>query len=635
MRIIGYVIMCIVNAVILSYLIYLILLLVLYGWFHILVRTDLYNSTISVEFNDILRNDDCVLPPLQSFERTVSWEIYRNNNNFSRQSVGVDATFNGKKLPICRRIYYRVEGEDVDINCHIDNTDGSVILKEGNMNRMIHIRIFENLEWDLGKKLSTDSYKLSNVKLMHSSESNITLRITDLSAENFKEEITLWGINKFIDTTLKIKIGSFFINKQKEILKPIHVPEGHILSLNSLIFYSFSKTDDHLVVHNISSLVEANISGNTNAVCSNFFNGCGPMIDMLFNMSKVGNIFNEKPWTRDMMLNAYQVTTSLIETGIQIAKSFTCVCEKSYGQHTYSILRPLYNPSSNQTYISEIVLPYTFLILPKGLTHFASNKYKELQKDVRKAIDEKKNNWRYIWRYYVDDQRFYYLIICKAEYIISLIIVADIVMILGIFMKVYCNVFVNNLARIILKPRFPMQLCAELHVSNSNANIGDCVVDGNVTHDIMIVASDDDYSFAVHNLIPFFSDLGLSCILPQTDIKGGQSKINGFSQAVVSSKIYVVVGTTDFENDPWNNSFVLSNLILPHMYEQQYKQHRILIIKFNDVNIPRPLRWYEHVTIADWSTRRTDEDNFRTLKNKFKSVIEELLMTEKNLCPYQ
>lgn len=208
-------------------------------------------------------------------------------------------------------------------------------------------------------------------------------------------------------------------------------------------------------------------------------------------------------------------------------------------------------------------------------------------------------------------------------------------MILGILIKVYCKVFVNNLARIILKPKFSLQLCAELHISNSIANIGDYVVDGNVTHDIMIVASDDDYDFAVQNLIPFFSGIGLSCILPQTDIKGGQSRINGFSQAVVSSKIYVVVGTTDFENDQWNNTYVLSNLILPHMYEQHNKQHRILIIKFNDVNIPRPLRWYEHVTIADWSKRRTDEDNFKTLKNKFKSVIEELLMTEKTLCSYK
>lgn len=370
-RIIGYIAMCIVNAVILSYLLYLVMFLVIYGWFHILVRTDLDSSTISVEVNDILRNEDCVLPPLRSFERTVSWQIYRNNNSTSRQSAGVDATFNGKKLPVCRKIYYRVVGEDVDINCHIDNTDGSVILKEVNINRIINFRNFENLEWDLGRRLSINSYKLPNVELMPSSKSNITLRITDLTAENFKEEITLWGISKFKDITLKVKIGSFFINKQKEMLKSIHVPEGHILSLNSLAFYSFSTTDDHLVVHNITSIVEDNISGNTNAVCSDIFQGCGPMINVLFNMSKVGNIFNKEPWTKDMMLNSYQVAASLIETGIQIAKSFTCVCETSYGQHTYSILRPLFNHSSNQTYISEIILPYRFLILPRGLTHFA------------------------------------------------------------------------------------------------------------------------------------------------------------------------------------------------------------------------------------------------------------------------
>ncbi|CAG2206958.1 unnamed protein product [Mytilus edulis] len=207
---------------------------------------------------------------------------------------------------------------------------------------------------------------------------------------------------------------------------------------------------------------------------------------------------------------------------------------------------------------------------------------------------------------------------------------ADVVMMIQIFFKVYCKVFVHHVAKIILKPKFPQSICDKL-LPVVNGNIGDYSVEGNVTHDIMVVASDNDYDFVVQKLIPFFEVLGLSVLLPQTDINGGQSNINGYSQAVVTSVMYVVVGTRDFENDSWNNNFILSDLILPQMYEQQGHQHIILIMKFNDVNIPRPLRWNEHVTIADWSTRQSDDDNFRRLKNKLKSMTEALFMTEQNV----
>lgn len=458
----------------------------------------------------------------------------------------------------------------------------------------------------------------------------MTLRITDLSAECLNREIELWAFmitrSEGKQSIIKVKFGSFFIYAQKEIVKFVHVPQGHILSLNGMSFHSFSNAEDQFVFHNISSMANANISGDTNAVCSDIYKGCSFMIHFLYKKSNLGNFFNENPFTTDRILNSYLFSSSLTETGIQTVESYACVCENSYGQHTYSILRNLFNTSSQTKYLSEIKLPFKFVVLPRGLTYFASNKYTQLQNDVRKALAERENDWSYVWRYYVDDERFYYFIITKLEHIIITIIFADIFLMIGISFKVYCKFFVHHLAKIILKPIFPMSICDEL-LAVAKSNIGDYAVEENVTHDIMIVANDTDYDFAVQKLIPCFTDLGLSVLLPQTDINGGQSNINGYSQAVVTSVMYVVVGTRDFEKDSWNNNFILSNLILPQMYEQQRNQHRILIIKFNDVNIPRPLRWNEHVSIANWSTRQSDDDNFRRLKNKLKSMTEALFMT--------
>lgn len=313
-----------------------------------------------------------------------------------------------------------------------------------------------------------------------------------------------------------------------------------------------------------------------------------------------------------------------------MATSYSCVCEHSYGLHTYSILRSQYNASSKKSFMSEIKLPYTLVILPRGLTHFAANKYNELQKDVKKAIKDENNNWRDPWKYFVDDLRFYNGINNKLQRLILIITWTVIPIFIGVVIKVYCNVIVRHLAKLILKPKFSRAFCDKLHTCISRTNIGNFVVDENVTHDIMIIASDNNYDFVVKSLFPFFENLGISVLFPQNDINGGQSNINGYSQAVVSSVMYVVVATTDFENDPWSNNFILSDLILPQIYEQRRNPRRILIIKFNDVNIPRPLRWNEYVTIADWSTRQNDEDNFRTLRNKFELMTEELLMTENN-----
>ncbi|CAG2201894.1 unnamed protein product [Mytilus edulis] len=319
-----------------------------------------FRNSVARRVTDILRNKDRVLKHLEPSERTISWEMYHQNRSHSWKNTGSDATYEGNKMPVCRSIYYRVEGEDVDITCKINNTNGLVGVK----NYFIDFHLFSRFEWDLGKNLTDYSLKLlTKVKVKNTVE--MVLRITDLTAGYLNHEIILWGIFKTSSKqTFRVKFGSFFINKQKEIFNYIHVPQGHIVSLNAMPFYSFSETDDHFVFHNISSIVDEHISGDTNAVCSDIFKGCGPMIHVLYNMSKVVRI-NKNPLPTEMKLNSYSVATKPNETGIQIAKSYTCVCENGYGQHTYSIFRNLYNTSSKSEYISEIKLPYKFFILPR------------------------------------------------------------------------------------------------------------------------------------------------------------------------------------------------------------------------------------------------------------------------------
>ncbi|CAG2201891.1 unnamed protein product [Mytilus edulis] len=207
------------------------------GWLYFLVRSDIDNSSISVEVTDIFRDQDYVLKPLQPFERTISWEIYRHNSSNSWSYTRFDAKFDDDKLPVCRGIYYRVEGENVVITCKINNTYGLVEVNEGSTINCMSFPVFDHVQWYLGNGLTTGSLKVSH-KIKPNNILEFTLRITDLKAEKFKHEITLWGLFNQ-EETLRVKFESFFINKQKEISKCVHVPQGHIVSYNAMPFYSF------------------------------------------------------------------------------------------------------------------------------------------------------------------------------------------------------------------------------------------------------------------------------------------------------------------------------------------------------------------------------------------------------------
>lgn len=295
-RIIGYINLCLVNAFTLTYYIYIyiVIIYVFNGWLYFLVRSDIDNSSISIEVTDIFRDKDYVLKHLQPFERTISWEIYRHNSRDSWSYTGFDAKFDDDKLPVCKGIYYRIEGEDVVITCKINNTYGMVEVNGGSTINCMSFPVFDHIQWYLGSGLTTGLLKVSP-KIKPNNVSELTLRITDLKAEHFKHEITLWGLFNQ-GGTLRVKFGSFFINKQKEISKYVHVPQGHIVSYKEMPFYSFSDIQSNMYTADSRSFVSLIFSTlNTNAVYFDIDKGCGPMIRVLFDMSKIGDIFYETP----------------------------------------------------------------------------------------------------------------------------------------------------------------------------------------------------------------------------------------------------------------------------------------------------------------------------------------------------
>jgi UDP-glucose 6-dehydrogenase len=134
----------------------------------------------------------------------------------------------------------------------------------------------------------------------------------------------------------------------------------------------------------------------------------------------------------------------------------------------------------------------------------------------------------------------------------------------------------------------------------------------------MIVYNCEEYDLVQNVFVPFFENRGLSVFMEDRDMTPGRSRTSAISEAVQSSRTFVIVGTESFLRDQWNTEFVLRDLILQIIHEHQ--GHHVIVIKWNNVAVPPPLSWDQKVTIVDWSDRRLLGDNLTILRNRIRSV---------------
>lgn len=154
-----------------------------------------------------LRNSDYTLPELQSYEKHHSSKILTNG---VLTFEGKNATINTIRAPLCRKVFYRVPGEDVKISC-----DAKIwktqFLDYKNIEFMDEYRSYY---WEQNSKQSHDFYKESYRKVK-----TFYLQIRSFDPKTSIQSLVYGLKQMYLDKilTIKVKIGYSFCNYKKKL----------------------------------------------------------------------------------------------------------------------------------------------------------------------------------------------------------------------------------------------------------------------------------------------------------------------------------------------------------------------------------------------------------------------------------
>jgi hypothetical protein len=201
-----------------------------------------------------------------------------------------------------------------------------------------------------------------------------------------------------------------------------------------------STSDDVLVSQNISSIFENNHGDNSTNICTNIFNGCSPFVHYLYNATLHSHTTG---------LNYVHISPLKNEF---IGTSHSCICAAAYGKHTFFVQRNIFIENTTTYLLEDIQLPYLFVVLPTGITSFSLSKYDKLREDVCNCVSTGKGNWRYAFRFFVDDEQNFYYYMHILEKLVIFLFVGDMCMAFVIMIKPYNLLFVRQIAKFILVP---------------------------------------------------------------------------------------------------------------------------------------------------------------------------------------
>lgn len=180
-RVLLYIMLCVVNAFILVFLSEYVVFITQnrMHYFHYLKP-----STVSVQLEADLRNSDYTLPELQSYEKLHSYKILTNG---VLAFEGGNATINTIRAPLCRKVFYRVPGEDVKMSCYAKIWK-TQLLDYGNIEFK---GVYRSYYWEQNLKPIQDLYKESYRK-----DDTFYLEVRSISPEDIAAEFSFFGLKQ-------------------------------------------------------------------------------------------------------------------------------------------------------------------------------------------------------------------------------------------------------------------------------------------------------------------------------------------------------------------------------------------------------------------------------------------------------
>ncbi|CAG2220897.1 unnamed protein product [Mytilus edulis] len=183
-------------------------------------------------------------------------------------------------------------------------------------------------------------------------------------------------------------------------------------------------------------------------------------------------------------------------------------------------------------------------------------------------------------------------------------------MIFVLLVKLYNYICVRQLSKYILirNPQYALS-------GTCPCNIGNLSITEDTKYDIMIIYNEEEYNLVKYSFVPFFENHKLSVFVDARDMIAGRTKARAYSEAVQSCRNFVIIGSETFVNDQWNNEFILGDLILQMIHEHQ--GHHVVVVKWNNAEVPQAFRWDPKITIIEWSERRSTSENMAIFKTEY------------------
>lgn len=168
--------------------------------------------------------------------------------------------------------------------------------------------------------------------------------------------------------------------------------------------------------------------------------------------------------------------------------SISCVCNFVYGKHKFFAHKFTFIKKLNRSVLTEIELPYSFYVLPIGLTNYTRQKYDNLRNDVLDRIS-RSEDWRYSFQFFIDDEKSFSYYMHYLENAVIFFFGSGICMLFILLVKLYNYIFVRQLVR-----RFLIQSPQHALPDTCPCNIGNLSNTEDMKYDIMIIYNEEEYN---------------------------------------------------------------------------------------------------------------------------------------------
>lgn len=385
-------------------------------------------------------------------------------------------------------------------------------------------------------------------------------------------------------------VGEFRLIKLTRRKEIIRAPPGSILSFTTS-HYHFSRKDEVEIDYSVNSQPFTEL-------CSDAFHGCSKLLMMYWLIGHdTGNRFGLPP----LSLHTIWENPALFS---ERYRQVHCLCEHSYGHHAVKYLRRYYNRTSQQYELVEITHPHTLLVVPRRqnlLNLYVNRSVKDplphTHVPTSRSCDNKGSlqlddlimdlAFESVAYFYWTENAFIFVAALCCTY-------------LAWKNLQYMRYLGTDIKYMVLNGAMGYLTSAAISTRKvkDDAITNDC--ESIPSFDIFLSYSDAkaDIKLMSDGVVPFLEQQGYKVFSKDRDLPPNLQELPALSQAIESSKQFILFLTADYLEDKFRRDFEAA-IIIESLCDRDTEAHQILVVRMGSCNVPL---WLSHLQVHDWTT---------------------------------